>query len=58
MGAGLVFPPIAAGQKKNNKKPDDINVAMLGAGEQGWCLMNVCLKIPGIRFKVAFTETG
>jgi predicted dehydrogenase len=51
VGAGLVFSPIAAGQKKVSVKPDDINVALLGAGEQGWVLMNVCLKIPGIRFK-------
>ncbi len=30
---------------------DDINVALLGAGEQGQVLMDACLKIPGIRFK-------
>ncbi|MBC8468463.1 MAG: Gfo/Idh/MocA family oxidoreductase [Planctomycetes bacterium] len=51
VGAGLVFSPIASSQEKSSNKPDDINVALLGAGEQGWCLMNVCLKIPGIRFK-------
>jgi predicted dehydrogenase len=51
VGAGLVFSPIASGQKKSGKKPDDINVALLGAGEQGRVLMNICLKIPGIRFK-------
>jgi predicted dehydrogenase len=51
VGAGLVFSPIASGQKRHNKKPDDINIALLGAGEQGRVLMNICLKIPGIRFK-------
>lgn len=51
VGAGLAFSPIAAGQKRNSKKLDDINVALLGAGEQGRILMNICLKIPGIRFK-------
>ncbi|MBN1803990.1 MAG: Gfo/Idh/MocA family oxidoreductase [Sedimentisphaerales bacterium] len=51
LGAGLVFSPIAAGQKTVNAEPDDINVALLGAGEQGLVLMNVCLKIPGVRFK-------
>jgi len=51
VGAGLVFSPIASGQQKSSNKPDDINVALLGAGEQGRVLMNVCLKIPGIRFK-------
>ena len=29
----------------------DINVAFLGTGEQGYILMNACLKIPGLRFK-------
>lgn len=51
VGAGMAFSTIATGQKKSEQKPDDINVALLGAGEQGWCLMNICLKIPGIRFK-------
>jgi predicted dehydrogenase len=51
VGAGLVFSPIAAGQKKVIVKPDDINVALLGAGEQGQVLMNACLKIPCVRFK-------
>ncbi len=50
-GAGLALSPMVAGQTDNSKKPDDINVALLGAGEQGRVLMNVCLKIPGIRFK-------
>ena len=50
-GAGLVLSPMAFGQSAN-KKPDDINVALLGAGRQGQVLMNTCLKmIPGIRFK-------
>jgi predicted dehydrogenase len=51
IGAGLMLSPIAAGQNKRANKPDDINVALLGAGEQGRVLMNICLKIPGIRFK-------
>ncbi len=50
-GAGLAFSPMVMGQIDNSKKPDDINVALLGAGTQGYVLMNVCLKIPGIRFK-------
>lgn len=32
-------------------EPDEIRVALLGAGEQGQVLMQDCLKIPGIRFK-------
>jgi len=49
-GAGLAFSPMVLGQTPS-KKPDDINVALLGAGEQGQVLMNACLKIPGVRFK-------
>ena len=45
VGAGLVLSPIASGQKRRTKKPDDINMALLGAGEQGRILMNICLKI-------------
>jgi predicted dehydrogenase len=49
-GAGLAFSPMALGQA-GGKKPDDINVGLLGCGAQGQVLMNACLKIPGIRFK-------
>jgi predicted dehydrogenase len=50
-GAGLVLSRIASGQTDGGKKSDDINVALLGAGEQGRVLTTACLKIPGIRFK-------
>jgi len=50
-GAGLALSPMVLGQTDSSKKTDDINVALLGAGTQGYVLMNVCLKIPGIRFK-------
>jgi len=50
VGAGLAFSPMVLGQAAGGK-PDDINVALLGAGAQGQVLMNACLKIPGIRFK-------
>jgi len=49
-GAGLVFSPAILGQAAGSKA-DDINVALLGAGEQGQVLMTACLKMPGIRFK-------
>ncbi len=49
-GAGLAFSPMILGQTSSSK-PDDINVALLGAGRQGQTLMNACLKIPGVRFK-------
>jgi predicted dehydrogenase len=50
ISAGLAFSPVVFGQA-SGKKPDDINVALLGAGAEGQVLMNDCLKIPGIRFK-------
>ncbi len=49
-GIGLMMPR-TAGAKINMKKPDDINVALIGAGAQGQVLLNSCLKIPGLRFK-------
>ena len=53
-GAGLVIAPVVLGQAASPaepKKADDINVALLGTGEQGQVLMNACRKVPGIRFK-------
>ncbi len=50
-GAGLAFSQGAFAQANDGKKPNDINVALLGAGEQGKVLMEACRKIPGIRFK-------
>jgi len=51
VSASLVLSPMVAAQTTNTKKPDDINVALLGAGAQGQVLLNACLKIPGVRFK-------
>lgn len=52
-GAGLVLPTMASGQTGSAKKQDHINVALLGAGDQGQVLMNACVKIPGtgVQFK-------
>ena len=50
-GAGLAFLPGAFARANNGKKPDDINVALLGAGPQGHELTHACWRIPGIRFK-------
>ena len=50
-GAGLAFSPMVLGETGLDRKPDDINVALLGVGEQGQVLMSACLKIPGIRIK-------
>jgi predicted dehydrogenase len=48
-GAGLALSPhILLSQEA---AADDINVALLGAGEQGQVLIDACLKIPGLRFK-------
>ena len=49
-GAGLVLAPgIMTSARANNS--DDLNIALLGAGEEGTVLLNACLKIPGIRFR-------
>ena len=48
--AGLAFSPAVFAQSTESK-PDDINVALLGAGKEGQALMNACLNIPGVRFK-------
>jgi predicted dehydrogenase len=50
-GAGLVFSPMVAAQTGGGKKPDDINVALLGAGTQGQRLLTASLDIPGLCFK-------
>lgn len=50
-GAGLAFSPMVLGQTGSGKKSEDINVALLGVGEQGQVLTTDCLKIPGIRIK-------
>ncbi|MHC5073893.1 MAG: Gfo/Idh/MocA family oxidoreductase [Planctomycetota bacterium] len=49
IGTGLVFSPTLLAQQ--TPSPDDINVALLGAGAQGKVLATDCLKIPGVRFK-------
>ena len=51
IGTGLVLSPVTFAQAGGSKKEDDINVALLGVGEQGKTLMMDCLKLPGIRFK-------
>ncbi|MHC4761863.1 MAG: Gfo/Idh/MocA family protein [Planctomycetota bacterium] len=50
-GAGLVFSPMVVAQTCGEKKPDDINVALLGAGTQGQELLTASMDIPGLRFK-------
>lgn len=50
-GAGLAFSQGGAGRSASGKEPDDINVALLGAGRHGYRLMNSCHMFPGIRFK-------
>ncbi|MHC4457509.1 MAG: Gfo/Idh/MocA family protein, partial [Planctomycetota bacterium] len=52
VGTALYLSPSALGQTaKTKSNADDINIALLGAGAQGQILLNICLKIPGIRFK-------
>jgi len=55
VGAGLVLAPKSLGMKASSKTNDSsINVALVGAGEQGKVLVDACLKMgksAGIRFK-------
>jgi predicted dehydrogenase len=50
IGAGLAFAPGLFAQTAGGGA-NDINVALLGAGEQGKTLMAAALKIPNVRFK-------
>ena len=50
-GAGLAFSNGGYASVSNGRKPDDINVALLGAGSQGQVLLDACKRIPGVRFK-------
>ena len=49
-GMGLMLSPMVRGQGRSGSS-NDLNVALLGSGEQGNILLQACLKIPGIRFK-------
>jgi len=49
VGAGLAFAP--AGRSGETTKPDQINIALLGAGTHGMTLMDGCRRIAGVRFK-------
>ncbi len=52
VATSLLFSPTVLGAASGGtgaKKEGDMNVALLGAGEQGQVLMTACLKIPGIR---------
>ncbi|MEJ2702585.1 MAG: Gfo/Idh/MocA family oxidoreductase [Sedimentisphaerales bacterium] len=50
-GAGLALSRGGPVRSQSGTEPDDINVALLGAGHEGQILMNSCRRIPGIRFK-------
>ena len=43
--------PKVLGATEGGKKPDDLNVALIGAGVQGQVLLDACLKMEGVRFK-------
>jgi predicted dehydrogenase len=51
VGASLAFSPMVLGAASGGS--DDLNIAILGCGEQGQVLMNAIIKgqVPGVRFK-------
>ncbi len=51
VGTGLIFSPMVAAQEQAGQKTDDINVAIIGVGDQGRILLESAVKIPGLRFK-------
>ena len=50
-GAGLMLGPAVLAQAGRNDTSEAINVALIGAGEQGKTLVMDCLRIPSVRFK-------
>lgn len=52
-GAGLIFSPMVLGETGTGAvaKSDDINVAIIGVGDQGKTLLEAAVKIKGLRFK-------
>ena len=52
-GAGLIFSPMVLGETGTGAvaKSDDINVAIIGVGDQGRILLEAAVKIPGLKFK-------
>ena len=51
LGAGLSLTPTVLGAAQAVKKPDALNVALIGAGEQGRTLAEAAIRIPGVRFQ-------
>jgi len=51
-GAGLALAQGVSGQESQSPaRPDDLNVAIIGVGEQGRVLIEAAVRIPGVRFK-------
>eukprot|EP01034_Spumella_vulgaris_P004835 gene4835-6175_t len=51
LGAFIAAAPYIARGAETGAKADQLNVALIGCGEQGRILTNAALPIPGIRFK-------
>ncbi|UCD50312.1 MAG: Gfo/Idh/MocA family oxidoreductase [Phycisphaerales bacterium] len=50
LGAGLTLAPAVLSAAKSTKKPETLNVALIGAGAQGKVLMEAAIRVPGVRF--------
>ena len=51
LGAFIAAAPYISRGAETAGKSDQVNVALIGCGEQGAVLLNAALKIPGLRFK-------
>ena len=58
LGAFIAAAPYIARGAEVVAKSDQLNVALIGCGEQGRILTNAALKIPGIRFKAVVDIWG
>ncbi len=50
-GAAIALPSVGLGAAGEGEPVEPINVALIGAGEQGSVLLAACLKIPGVKFQ-------
>lgn len=51
LGAGLTLTPTVFGAANTAKEPETLNVALIGAGDEGKVLMEGAIRVPGVRFK-------
>ena len=51
LGVGLAVTPTVLGAARAAQEPETLNVALIGAGEQGRALVEAAIRVPGVRFQ-------